>query len=901
MYKIENLPQTIQIGYSGENLYRPIQFDCTAWMNDFPNATISIVYKRPDGVVYPVAVNVDQNAAIWVPSNRDLEVVGVGEIQAVLIDGNVVGKRKIIRVNVSRSLEAGPAPGEVEEGWIVDIVRAAGTAINAKNEAVTAASEAAKSVVDSKTYSESAETAKNAAESAKNDAVNAKTAAITAKSAAETAKTAAEKAKSEAESFKTRAESAKTAAETAQSGAETAKSSAETAKSAAETAKAAAETAKSGAETASSEATKSADKAKSEADRAASTANQIETVTASKKQEISNLALEKKQEIEQRTQESIERIEAAIPDVDQQLSSLKQDLKAISNDKATLIPAAEGFVFAEFHLVAGHSYRISAGRRATTVKTVTQPIIGSAVEIESFGALTANVPMVITPSQNADYIRFYFASGITGYVTVAELGTKLLQISDRVDEVDSKNAFSLLVNKCKKVLSVSSKTITGTGNIVVPNGYAINDDVYALIECDNFEIVDKTVVRCLFRQMNAAQTGSVQTCEFAHIFENYYYAKITVAANQGILSILHVLGSNSLNFKVVSFGVGGIAFKQPDESRTDFLPKVVKAQKAVAEDWHFPYIDLFDNLGGGNNHIIPGTAKTWTQGGAKDLTQKFVLMSDGTHPVYGHGITKMYGRIIANQLGIVSPTYTQNDPDTSTDYWNGKNILWLGTSIPAGSDPALGVVGDGTAYPYLVGEQLGANVVNLARGSSCVRINSSTGQYDGMTYNHFLRSLSRTLAEVDMIVNNWASIHAKITDAPATLPAADVEIMRNHSFETLLMPYLNGMNQMPDLFVLDHGHNDLRPVGVDMDNDILIQPSTENMNRGILAEDSFMTSNNYANLKLAMNNNLGGISKLNEFATSLDRNTFIGAMNFIITLILRYNPRARIVIVGDYD
>ena len=334
----------------------------------------------------------------------------------------------------------------------------------------------------------------------------------------------------------------------------------------------------------------------------------------------------------------------------------------------------------------------------------------------------------------------------------------------------------------------------------------------------------------------------------------------------------------------------------------DVTADLVKAQKYIANDWHFNFIDLNMALGAGNNHIIPATKNTWNVGSNTDLTQKYIMMRDGIHPVYGHGVTKMYGRIIANQLALVSPTYLTASADTEINksYWDNKNMLWLGTSIPAGSDPAIGVYGDDTAYPYLVASQLGANVVNNARGSSCVRINATTGNYDNMAYHHFLRSLSRTLEEVNVIASNWSSIYPKIEGAPSSLSNEDKEIMRSHSFENLLLPYLDGTNTMPDLFVIDHGHNDQRPFGVDGKRDMLIKPTVENLNSGKLAPDSFMTANGYAKLKIAMNDNLSGIPALKEFATSINRNSYIGATNFIITLILRYNPRARIVIVGDY-
>ena len=257
----------------------------------------------------------------------------------------------------------------------------------------------------------------------------------------------------------------------------------------------------------------------------------------------------------------------------------------------------------------------------------------------------------------------------------------------------------------------------------------------------------------------------------------------------------------------------------------------------------------------------------------------------------------MYAATIAREFEKIPPKYTGSQTIQS-EMWQGKNILWLGTSIPAGSDPAIGT---GASYPALVAEQLGATVINQARGSSCVRINSSLGNYDNMLYVHFLRSLSRTIDEVDEIVNNWDTIQPLINGAPATLTTDEINIMKAHSFENLLLPYLNGTYNMPDAFVIDHGYNDRRPKGSDKGYDMYVDANLENIQIGKLQEDSFMTANSYANLKLAFNSDLDKVGDLNIFSSSLNRKCFKGAMNFIITLIMRYNPTARVIIISNYN
>ena len=81
------------------------------------------------------------------------------------------------------------------------------------------------------------------------------------------------------------------------------------------------------------------------------------------------------------------------------------------------------------------------------------------------------------------------------------------------------------------------------------------------------------------------------------------------------------------------------------------------------------------------------------------------------------------------------------------------------------------------------------------------------------------------------------------------------------------------------------------------ERDWWIEPTIDNIENGVLAADTYMTANNYANLKIALSDDLSGITDLNKFAISLNRNCFQGAYNFLITVILRYKPYVRIVAV----
>ena len=229
---------------------------------------------------------------------------------------------------------------------------------------------------------------------------------------------------------------------------------------------------------------------------------------------------------------------------------------------------------------------------------------------------------------------------------------------------------------------------------------------------------------------------------------------------------------------------------------------------------------------------------------------------------------------------------------TETNYWMGKRIWWCGTSIPAGG------------YPMLVGEELGAQVFQEAVGGSMCRANVTTGDYNGANISNITSSLSMTVQEAEWFIANYDAL--RVLDLNTSWPVELSESYRNRiltgSFEHKLLPYLDGSKPMPDLFVIDHGHNDWKYRDANGNIDIELEPTLENIQNGLLAEDAYMTANNYENLKKYFGD-LSGIpeDKLEAFAASVNRNCYKGAVNFILTLILCHNPHARIVFISNYE
>lgn len=248
-------------------------------------------------------------------------------------------------------------------------------------------------------------------------------------------------------------------------------------------------------------------------------------------------------------------------------------------------------------------------------------------------------------------------------------------------------------------------------------------------------------------------------------------------------------------------------------------------------------------------------------------------------------------------------TYNKNEiANIIQEYWLGKKLWWCGTSIPAGEEGTLGDEKIEANYPSQVAKNLGAEVYNVAVGASMCRANVRTGDYKGASLWGISSALSMTDEEVEYFIDNYETIRNETGNGwPETLSDYYKGRLREASFEKKLIPYLNGTYPSPDLFIFDHGHNDFDNYLPSGESDITLEPTQENISSGILAEDRFMTNNDNANLVKFFGSldNIPAKDK-EKFIASINRNCFIGSVNFLITLIFKYQPQARIIIISNY-
>lgn len=118
-------PLPVFLGFPGENGTRPVQIDVSAWLDEFPEGAVSIVYTRADKLTYVVVVNDPGPVVTWKPLRRDL-VKGACQIQVQIQQGDDVKKNRIVDCVVGESLDdPNDPPQEPQPSYVEDVIDAA--------------------------------------------------------------------------------------------------------------------------------------------------------------------------------------------------------------------------------------------------------------------------------------------------------------------------------------------------------------------------------------------------------------------------------------------------------------------------------------------------------------------------------------------------------------------------------------------------------------------------------------------------------------------------------------------------------------------------------------------------------------------------------------------------------
>lgn len=145
---------------------------------------------------------------------------------------------------------------------------------------------------------------------------------------------------------------------------------------------------------------------------------------------------------------------------------------------------------------------------------------------------------------------------------------------------------------------------------------------------------------------------------------------------------------------------------------------------------------------------------------------------------------------------------------------SSSKVLWIGTSIPAG-DISFGDNGTtdlgSNNYPKMVADSLGFTLYNNARGSSFVCFYPSSE--DGTDAWANASDWSEYSNEVWKGYSLSAS-HAQVEEKFRSLNVPDwlIAAFKRYSYETLIIPYIDGTLASCDTVIIDHGYNDRKVI-----------------------------------------------------------------------------------------
>jgi hypothetical protein len=118
---------TVFIGRQGENHFRNLEFDVSSLLGDeYPGETLTAIYKRPDGVAYPVVTSYADGVLTWSPGSTETEIVGVGQLEIRVTHEDVVGKSVRVLTIVEEALADGivEPPEPPAQEWLNQVLTA---------------------------------------------------------------------------------------------------------------------------------------------------------------------------------------------------------------------------------------------------------------------------------------------------------------------------------------------------------------------------------------------------------------------------------------------------------------------------------------------------------------------------------------------------------------------------------------------------------------------------------------------------------------------------------------------------------------------------------------------------------------------------------------------------------
>lgn len=319
----------------------------------------------------------------------------------------------------------------------------------------------------------------------------------------------------------------------------------------------------------------------------------------------------------------------------------------------------------------------------------------------------------------------------------------------------------------------------------------------------------------------------------------------------------------------VSLGFGDVAM---------FLDE----DKETAECIFYPYVPT----------VNPALVINATINGAEKVFRCPVVLKNNTGFVSGKrykmNVSITGADAVETSLSVVKDWDTDENSILTDDC---EKVLWIGTSIPAGDiqhgDNGTTDLGSNN-YPKMVADALGFNLYNNARGSSFICFYPSeedgTNSWKGKDWTEYSDQVWKGYS--------LSATHAQIDEkfVPLGVPEWLINSFKRYSYESLILPYIDGTIANCTTIIIDHGYNDRHA--------ILNECSWHN---GI-GETQFAIGSGWDWLYDLRDtrNNVSESFFQGEWTNQNGRkNSYFGAMIYLVRKILEVNPRINIVF-GNY-
>ena len=481
-----------------------------------------------------------------------------------------------------------------------------------------------------------------------------------------------------------------------------------------------------------------------------------------------------------------------------------------------------------------------------------------------------------TPSQNIFYIAYengnYINFGL-GYINLdGKIGIIVYRNNTWVLDVINTSTQSVftamplvLTDSLKKAEALEPTNITANsiikpgGNIESFQGYSVYE--FSALKKNESLIIDiKNQLHVTFAIFMIKDTnGNVIFCQLG-------YPEFT-------------LGSDKRN--VINMPCDGSIFISENVEYNELFTKLYKPVEIKVEGNYAPYIPFYAVQGANpdsSTKLSPSNTKNTavlTKDGSigsidgfsvaeydvkrgetyyikinTDITNtdyaEFALYDENDEPYYVHiheGETSKKNIILAKTDGKLRTSNWETAVDEiyedySTSEMKKKylysDVLWIGTSIP-----------EGCKYPKDAADELNFTVYNKAIGASGIVLNKGI-----LNNGRDCKDLSETTAEKEIRYRASVGTSEYITDY----------LIKNTSFDSVLIPYINGTKASCKLVMFDHGYNDREQI-------------SKEVKKG--------------------KNNIDWESE--------DRTTYTGAFRYLLKKIYAIDPTILVVIVGYFS